>query len=148
MRCRTRGGVLHEREVLAELNCMLEVKFAKQSGVGMIPVMMEGGGGVRRMVGRSRLGRCGSVCPMSRSLRRTSVSCMGIQGMVGAALAVEESMRCCVRNEAKEELSGCGRIWRRRLSRRLLGLCWPSSELRRFLPACRSFHLFQAPSRS
>ena len=25
-------------------NCMLEVKFAKQSGVGMIPVMMEGGG--------------------------------------------------------------------------------------------------------
>ena len=47
---------------------MLEVKFAKQSGVGMIPVMMEGG---LASVGMARFDHGGSlwfVCLMSRSL--------------------------------------------------------------------------------
>ena len=128
-------------------NCMLEVKFAKQSGVGMIPVMMEGSGW--RPSGWLGLITAGSLwvrlsdeSQFEENIRQLYGQ---IQGMVGAALAVEEvsDEGVASRVRRRRSLSGCERILRRRLSRRLLGrLCWliPQS-LRRFLLACRSFHL-------
>ena len=89
-------------------NCMLEVKFAKQSGVGMIPVMMEGSGW--RPSGWLGLITAGSLwvrlsdeSQFEENIRQLYGQ---IQGMVGAALAIEEvsDEGVASASEAKEEL--------------------------------------------
>eukprot|EP01046_Picozoa_sp_COSAG06_P014490 COSAG06_NODE_900_length_11658_cov_9.850852_4_plen_1819_part_00 len=90
-------------------NCMLELKFAKQSGVGMIPVMMEGGGW--RPSGWLGLITAGSLwvrlsdgSQFEDNVRQLHGQ---IQGMVGAAAEIEEASDdegVATASEAKEEL--------------------------------------------
>ena len=90
-------------------NCMLEVKFAKQSGVGMIPVMMEGSGW--RPSGWLGLITAGSLwvrlsdeSQFEDNIRQLYGQ---IQGMAGATVEIEEANDEGVATaaEAKEELA-------------------------------------------